>query len=72
MVQKEIWTAFEELRGAQIIGQNINNSNVLRLLTEKCGTAFLPDGRLFAAENNTGQLTRWIAKESERIEQQGE
>ena len=71
-VQKEIWTAFEELRGAQIIGQNINNSNVLRLLTEKCDTAFLPDGRLFAGENNTGQLTRWIMKESERIEQQGE
>ena len=34
----------------------------LELITDRCGTALLPDGRLIAGEDNTGRLTRWIEK----------
>ena len=38
------------------------NGNVLELLTEGCVVSGLPDGQFVAADDNTGRLTRWIAK----------
>lgn len=38
------------------------NSNKIQLITELCQCAFLPDGKIVAAENNSGRLTRWINK----------
>jgi len=70
--QKEIWAACEELKGTQLIGQDVCNPNILKLLTEKCDILGLPDGRLFAAENNTGQLTNWLVKEAARIKTEKE
>lgn len=35
----------------------------LRLLTEKCQSGILEDGRFFAADNKTGRLTNWLMKE---------
>ncbi|MDP9475592.1 MAG: hypothetical protein M3R38_07855 [Actinomycetota bacterium] len=34
----------------------------IELMTDRCQTAVLPDGRLIAGEDNTGRLTRWIAR----------
>jgi hypothetical protein len=38
----------------------------IELITDRCRTAVLPDGRLIAGEDNTGRLTRWIARCLER------
>jgi hypothetical protein len=35
----------------------------LQLITRHCLCAILPSGEYVAAENNTGRLTRWIAKQ---------
>lgn len=37
------------------------DGNFLRLTTELCQCAILPTGEYIAAENNTGQLTKWMA-----------
>jgi hypothetical protein len=34
----------------------------MELITDRCRTAVLPDDRLIAGEDNTGRLTRWIAR----------
>ncbi|WP_040491060.1 DUF6602 domain-containing protein [Ilumatobacter nonamiensis] len=38
------------------------NGIEMELITDRCATAFLPDGRLVAGEDNTGRLTRWVEK----------
>lgn len=38
------------------------SGNELSLITERCVTAILPDGRYIAADDNTGRLTRWITR----------
>lgn len=38
------------------------NGREMELITDRCQTATLPDGRFIAAEDNTGRLTRWIAR----------
>lgn len=35
---------------------------LLKLITHECTCAILPDGRFVVADNNSGRLTRWIAK----------
>jgi len=35
----------------------------LVLLTDACHVAFLPDGRIVAADNRAGHLTRWLARQ---------
>lgn len=37
----------------------------LRFLTYECQTVFLPDGRIAAADNSTGRLTRWANMQRE-------
>ncbi|HZT96875.1 MAG TPA: DUF6602 domain-containing protein [Chloroflexota bacterium] len=34
----------------------------IELITERCQTAVLPDGRYVAGENNTGRLSRWLER----------
>ncbi|WP_143194094.1 DUF6602 domain-containing protein [Micromonospora sp. CB01531] len=34
----------------------------LQLITEECQCVMLPDGQAVAAENNTGRLSRWVAR----------
>jgi hypothetical protein len=38
------------------------HDGTLRLLTDQCQCAVLPDGRFIAAENRDGRLERWIEK----------
>jgi len=38
----------------------IDQVDNLYLLTDECQTMILPDGRLIAADNKTGKLTRWV------------
>lgn len=42
--------------------------NEIKLVTRKCECVFLPDGRIIAAENNTGRLTRWVEKQYSKKE----
>lgn len=44
---------------------DVDKENKFYLLTEECQVLFLPDGRVVAAENNTGRLTRWFRKYSQ-------
>lgn len=37
----------------------------LTLTTIQCGCVMLPDGRRFAADDNTGRLSRWVKREVE-------
>lgn len=46
--------------------------NELFLTTEQLRVGMLSDGRCFAGEDNTGQLSRWAIKEMERIKDQRE
>jgi hypothetical protein len=36
--------------------------NILRLVTERCACVVLPDGRIMAADDNTGRLSRWTRR----------
>jgi hypothetical protein len=36
--------------------------NQMELITDRCQPAILPDGRFAAGEDNTGRMTRWIAR----------
>jgi len=38
------------------------HGNKLQLITEQCQCAILPTGEFIAAENNSGRLSRWIAR----------
>jgi hypothetical protein len=38
------------------------NGTALELVTESCVVSALPDGQFVAADDNTGRLTRWMAK----------
>ena len=42
-------------------------NNKLKLLTDECQCVFLPDGRVVAADNRSGRLSRWALKEFERL-----
>ena len=37
--------------------------NIIELLTDQCDLAFFPNGKIYAGENKTGRLSRWIFKE---------
>lgn len=49
-----------ELISSRLVAESTDGR--LALLAKKCDCAFLPTGEYVAAENNTGRLTRWIAK----------
>lgn len=53
----------EELK-ASLLGTGLvaMADDEMELITDRCRTAVLPDGRLIAGEDNTGRLTRWIAR----------
>lgn len=38
------------------------NGRLLQLTTSNCECMILPDGRYIAADNNTGRLSRWVAR----------
>lgn len=42
----------------------------LKLLTDKCQCAVLPNGKIVAGENKSGRFTRWYNKETEKLNQQ--
>ena len=37
-------------------------NNKLKLLTDHCQCVILPNGKVVAADNKSGRLTRWIEK----------
>lgn len=41
--------------------------NKLKLLTDKCRCAILPDGRIVAAEDRSGRFSKWLQFEVEKI-----
>jgi hypothetical protein len=48
----------------------VDESGILRLLTQQCAVAVLPDGSWVAAENSTGRLTRWAARKQAEVRSQ--
>lgn len=42
----------------------------LKLLTDKCQCAMLPNGKIVAGENKSGRFTRWFNKEIARLKEQ--
>jgi hypothetical protein len=50
---------WNELLASGLVARS-SDSVELMLITTNCQSAFLPDGKIVAAENNTGRLTRWI------------
>lgn len=40
--------------------------NQLRLLTKECATVMMPDGRIAAGENSSGQLANWALEENKK------
>lgn len=56
---KEPEVFFQSLVDTSLVARN---GKTLTLTTALCQTAILPDGRYVAAENNTGRLTRWLAR----------
>lgn len=53
----------DKLVGTTLVARN---GHKLTLTTVKCVCAILPDGRLVAAENNTGRFDRWTMREMEK------
>jgi len=43
------------------------SNNKLKLLTDYCQCVILPNGKIIAADNKSGRLTRWIEKEFGKI-----
>lgn len=48
---------------------NVDRNGNIYLLTDGCQVAILPDGRIVAAENKTGRLSRWLLKFMEKRKQ---
>ena len=46
--------------------------NKLKLLTDQCNCAILPDGRLVAGEDKSGRFTNWIIKNSAKSKTKSE
>jgi hypothetical protein len=60
---KENKTTLEKLRETlEQTGLVAFDKDKMVLLSEKCSTVVLPDGRLIAGENKTGRLTRWVKR----------
>ena len=55
---------WEELLATGLAARSGDGTELV-LITKNCQTAVLPDGRLVAAENNTGRLFRWIERHKE-------
>jgi hypothetical protein len=47
---------------ARLIGADALRASVYRYLSTECVVACLPDGRVAAADNVSGRLTRWVNK----------
>ncbi|MNY56260.1 hypothetical protein D3C86_1923190 [compost metagenome] len=42
----------------------------LKLLTDKCQCAVLPNGKIVAGENKSGRFTRWFNREAAKLKEQ--
>ncbi len=58
---KEGYTVDVFVKSLNQVGLATLNNNNLVLLTKSCQCVILPDGRFAAAENCSGQLTRWVS-----------
>ncbi len=54
--------AAEVLRQTRIIGPEISNPRVMRIILQSPVCVRLPDGRLAIGENNSGRMMRWLEK----------
>lgn len=53
--------ALLELREMGLVGESFERPGVWVHLADKCDVVWTPEGESYAAENNTGRLTRWLA-----------
>lgn len=53
----------KRLRGLGLVGPDPTAPSIWRLLTDQLNACVMPDGRIVAAENSTGRLTRWVAEQ---------
>lgn len=53
----------EKLKATGLV---FEENNKLKLLTDQCQCAILPNGKFIAGENKSGRLTNWIMKEMEK------
>ncbi|MEO3756506.1 DUF6602 domain-containing protein [Streptomyces sp. B6B3] len=58
---------WSELIETRLVAQSSDGCQLVLIATD-CATAFLADGRIVAAENNTGRLFRWLNRNIERRE----
>ncbi len=61
----ELNEAFSELQVSGIAARDITNPSLVYLLTASCGCVILSDGRYAIGENNTGQLARWVERNTQ-------
>lgn len=46
------------------MGLATSDGGRLELLTDQCDVVAMPDGKMYAAENNSGRLTRWVSRQT--------
>lgn len=63
--ERSVEAFVDSLIGTHLVARN---GDLLELVTTRCVTAVLPDGRYVAADDNTGRFTRWLDKFMERCE----
>ena len=54
-----------KLQDMGLVGEDRTSPGKYSLLTQECGVGILPDGRIFAGDNMSGQLTRWLVKQAQ-------
>lgn len=57
----------EKLKSTELV---FFENNKLKLLTDNCRCAVLPNGKFVAGENKSGRFTRWFNKEIAKLQQQ--
>jgi len=60
------YTPDEMVKSLNKLGLAARVGDELRMLTTECATVMMPDGRIAAGENSSGQLVRWVEEEEAR------
>jgi hypothetical protein len=58
--REAVVAALRGLQAVGLVGESFEKPGVWVHLTDRCDVVFTPEGQAFAAENNTGRLTRWL------------
>jgi len=62
-VRTEGYTSLNDfIQKLNLTGLVFVENNTLKLLTDECQCAFLPDGRIVSGENKSGRFTNWMTR----------